>query len=56
MKGIKTYCGIFLSFLGFIGLGDFMTEAEAGHFIDLVLQLGGLIFATYGRYKATKVH
>lgn len=54
MKGIKTYCGIFISFLGFLGLGDFFTNEEAGQFLDLALQLGGLIYATYGRYKATR--
>lgn len=54
MKGYKTYTGIIVSFLGLIGVAKYFDNTELAQLIDLLLQLGGLIFAMYGRYKASK--
>ena len=63
MKGFKTYTGIFASFISTIliltGVVTISAEEINGLF-DLVIQaatligsIGGLLFAWYGRYKAT---
>jgi hypothetical protein len=54
-KGYNTYAGIFVSLLGSIGIAGWVTEADIAQFLDLFLQLVGLIYAMYGRYNATKV-
>ncbi len=54
MKGYKTYTGIIVSFLGFIGVAKYFVGDELEQLVDLIIQLAGLAFAVYGRYKATK--
>lgn len=52
MKGKKTYAGLLIALLGMLGLGDTISEEQAGQIINLTLNLGGILFAAYGRYKA----
>lgn len=48
----KTIVGLLVSLLGLIGVAQFISESELTQFIDLAIQLGGLLWAWYGRYKA----
>lgn len=52
----KTIWGIIVSLIGIIidKLGWGISSAEVNQVIDLIIQLGGLIFAFYGRIVAKK--
>jgi len=50
MQGYKTYTGLVIVFLGWLGIGDLVSEQQAGEVIDLVTQLVGLGIAIYGNY------
>lgn len=54
-SGYNTYAGILVSLLGSLGFASWLTEADVALFFDLMLQLVGLMYALYGRYKASKV-
>lgn len=54
MKGYKTYSFILISLIGTLGLSSFVSEGEVARIVDMVLQLGGLVGAIYGRYQANK--
>lgn len=55
MKGKKTYTGLIVSGLGILGVAKYFgTPEELVKIVDLIIQICGLLYAAYGRYKATK--
>ena len=54
LQGYKTFIGIGIALLGALGFGSFISEEEAGHAVNLIIELVGLGIAVYGRIKATK--
>lgn len=54
MKGTRTYTGILVSLLGFIGVAQYFNDTELTQVVDNIIQLVGLAVAVYGRYKANK--
>lgn len=54
MKGYKTYTGLIISALGLLGISSYFSETEVAQIADLIIQVIGLVYAWYGRYKATK--
>jgi hypothetical protein len=55
LDGKKTYMGIAVALLGFLGVARFFGGTDGmTTFLDLVFQVVGLAFAAYGRYKATE--
>ena len=50
----KTYVALILIILGWIGLGDIITESQIGTAIDLGIQLVGIIWSAWLRYQAGK--
>ena len=52
MQGYKTYTGLVIVFLGWLGIGDLVSEQQTGEVIDLTTQLVGLGIAIYGNYKS----
>lgn len=54
MKGYKTYTGIALIVLGWLGLSQYVTDSELNLAVDNLLQFAGTLLAIYGRYKAGK--
>ncbi len=52
LEGKKTYLGLLIALLGVVGLGDFLSEAEASATWDSVAQIVGLVIALYGRFVA----
>lgn len=52
LAGKKTYLGLAVALLGVLGFGNLISEAEASHAVDLVLELVGLVVAVYGRAVA----
>lgn len=52
MNGYKTYTGIAIVVLGWLGLANLVSEGELAAAIDNGIQLFGILVAVYGRYKA----
>ena len=52
LDGRKTFIGIAIALAGALGLGSVVSEGEANHFVDLLIELVGLAVAVYGRVKA----
>lgn len=52
LEGRKTFIGIGLVVLGFLGGGDLISEGEVNVGWDAVVQLVGLVVAVIGRIKA----
>lgn len=52
MNYSKTYIGVLLMLLGWLGLSGYVTEAEVSTIVDNVLQVIGIAVTIYGRYKA----
>lgn len=52
MEGKKTWVGIIITVLGFLGLGDVIAQDQVGQAIDLIVQLVGIVITIYGNYKA----
>lgn len=52
LEGKKTYIGIIVVIIGWLGFGDLVTEDNVGLIVDNVIQLIGIIVTIYGRYKA----
>ena len=53
LDGYRTYTGLVIALLGLVGVSKFFAEGELEVVISIVIQLAGLLFAAYGRYKAT---
>lgn len=53
LNGYKTYTGLVIVILGWLGIGSLFTEGEITNLVDSAIQLFGVIMAWYGRYKAT---
>jgi hypothetical protein len=47
----STIAAIIIGLLGVFGIGGLVTSEEVGQGIDLVLNLGALIYLWYKRYK-----
>lgn len=54
MQGYKTSAGLIIIALGWLGLGDIISQDKVAEFINLGVQLVGILLATYGNYKAHK--
>lgn len=56
MDGKKTYTGLVVILIGLasraLGLSETILDAEIAIVADYLVQLAGLAFAWYGRYKA----
>ena len=52
MQGYKTYVGLIIIFLGWLGIGDIVSEEQVSEFLNLAVQLVGIVLAVYGNYKA----
>ena len=52
----KTYTGIVIIILGWIGVSHLVTSDDVANIIDNVAQLVGIVVAIYGRYKAGGVN
>lgn len=52
MEGKKTYTFLLVAFLGWLGVGEYFSEGEAGTIVDAVLNLVGFLGAVWGRYVA----
>lgn len=52
----KTYAGIIIVILGWLGVAHWVTDTEVGLVVDNVIQLIGVITAIVGRYKAGGVN
>ena len=52
MKGYKTYTGLVIALLGYLGVSQYFGAENSAQFADNIVQLAGLILAAYGRYKA----
>lgn len=54
LNGKKTYIGLIITLLGTAGLSQYISEGEVSQIVDLVMQVSGILFAAYGRYKTSK--
>ena len=54
LKGKKTYAGLVISLLGFLGVTSWFSPTETAQLADVIIQLVGLIFAAYGRASVEK--
>ena len=52
LEGRKTYLGLAITLLGVFGFGSLISEGEANHLVDLVIEVVGICFAVYGRFVA----
>jgi hypothetical protein len=50
----KTYAAILFVIIGWIGFGEYVTESQIGTVIDLAIQLVGIVWSIWLRYKAGK--
>ena len=48
----RTISGLLVSLLGLLGVSQIISDTEIAQFLDLAIQLGGLLWAWYARYKA----
>lgn len=55
MDGKKTYAGIAAVLVGLFG-EEFISRDEIESALFMGIQIAGLIFAVYGRYKARKIY
>jgi hypothetical protein len=57
MKGYRTYTGLIVSLLGIVGVAKYFgTTAELTNLINAIMEIMGLLFAAYGRYKANETN
>ena len=52
LEGRKTYIGIVIALAGAFGVFKYFSESDLMTTLNTLLEIGGLIFAAYGRYKA----
>ncbi len=48
----QTIVGLLIIILGWLGLGDLVTQSEIGSFVDIAIQAAGIGYVWYKRYKA----
>lgn len=52
MEGRKTYIGLIVAILGFIGIAQYFGgNSEMAVLVDKIVEVVGLLLAAYGRYK-----
>lgn len=49
----KTFIGVAIIVLGWLGLADFVSEGELASIVDAVIVVVGLVTTIYGRVKAS---
>lgn len=49
----KTFIGVAIIVLGWLGLADFVSEGELASIVDAVIVVAGLVTTIYGRVKAS---
>lgn len=54
MNGYKTWTGLIITLLGSLGIAQSFGNDQLTQLIDALFQLGGIVFAMYGNYKAHK--
>lgn len=54
LKGYRTYLGLAIIVLGWLGLGDLVSETELSTGINSAIELFGIIMAIYGRVRVGK--
>ena len=52
LSGKKTYIGIFIALAGAFGVFKYVSEGDLATTLNTLLEVTGLAFAAYGRYKA----
>lgn len=52
----KTYTGLIIVLLGWLGLADYVVESEISTLVDGIIQGVGIVLSFYGRYKAGGVN
>ena len=52
LQGYKTWIGLVMTILGFVGVFRFVTQEQVAQLFDLIFQIAGLVVAIYGNYKA----
>lgn len=52
MQGYKTWIGLLMIILGWLGFGEYVSETQAGTAVDAFIQLVGVIVAVYGNYNS----
>ena len=54
MDGKKTWTGIIIVLLGFLGVDAFILPGEVNVIYDNLFEIVGIAFASYGNWKAHK--
>ena len=54
LEGRKTWLGIILIVLGWLGWGDLISSEQLGQVFDLTTQLIGIVMSVYGNYHSHK--
>lgn len=54
LDGYKTWTGIALTVLGFLGAGEVVGQENLANLINVLAQLVGIIVACYGNYMSHK--
>lgn len=50
MKGYKTYIGLVVALSGVLGITKYITPENLESVIRMSFEIGGILFAAYGRY------
>jgi len=56
MNGYKTFAGILLSFIAFLGYGDIISQGDVAGLINSLTAVFGTALAIYGRIVARKTY
>lgn len=54
LEGKKTYIGLVIIVLGWLGIGGIISESDVTIVVDNIIQLVGIVIAVYGRYMTNK--
>ncbi len=52
LQGYKTWIGLVMTILGFVGVFKFVTQEQVAQLFDLIFQIAGLVVAIYGNHKS----
>lgn len=50
MKGYRTYTALLVTLVGLLGVGKYITEAQIGEVVDILISMAGLISAIKYNY------
>ena len=51
LEGKKTYIGILIALAGALGIFKYISEGDLATTLNTIVEVCGLAFASYGRYK-----